>query len=73
MIHYSYTDHGLHSVLRGLSSKSLTRALVMDHLDWFTPGDAGADEEIAEIHRVVVRGGLVFWRSASRAPWYNEV
>lgn len=45
----------------------------MDHLDWFKPGSADLEEEIAEIHRVLAPGGFVFWRSAGRKPWYNEV
>lgn len=61
------------NVLRGLSSDTLTRALVMDHLDWFTPGSQDVDEEIAELYRVMQPSGLVFWRSAARKPWYNEI
>ncbi|KAF8919951.1 hypothetical protein CPB85DRAFT_734180 [Mucidula mucida] len=61
------------NVLRGITSCSLTRALVMDHLDWFTPGSKAADDEIAELYRVINRGGLVLWRSASKVPWYNEI
>ncbi|KAJ7925215.1 hypothetical protein B0H13DRAFT_2229697 [Mycena leptocephala] len=59
------------NVLRGLPDWSLTRALIMDHLDWFTPGSAEIDAEVAEIHRVLAPGGFVFWRSAARQPWYN--
>ncbi|KAJ6586838.1 hypothetical protein DFH09DRAFT_1245371 [Mycena vulgaris] len=59
------------NVLRGLPSDGLTRALIMDHLDWFTPGSPDVDEEIAELHRVLAPRGSVFWRSAARMPWYN--
>lgn len=61
------------NVLRGLSPWSLTRALIMDHLDWFTPGSKEVVEEVEEFHRVLAPGGLVYWRSASRKPWYNEI
>ncbi|KIK03500.1 hypothetical protein K443DRAFT_676678 [Laccaria amethystina LaAM-08-1] len=61
------------NVLRGLSKWSLTRALVMDHIDWFSPGSVEVDEEVRELHRVIAPGGLVFWRSASKEPWYNKV
>ena len=44
----------------------------MDHFDWFSPASPEAAEEIAEIHRVLVPGGFVSWRSAARVPWYNE-
>jgi len=60
-------------VLHGLTDWSLTRAVIMDHLDWFTPGAADVDEEVDEFHRVLAPGGFVFWRSAARRPWYNEV
>ncbi|KAJ7647411.1 hypothetical protein FB45DRAFT_893372 [Roridomyces roridus] len=59
------------NVLRGLSDWALTRALVMDHLDWFTPGSADVDDEISQLHRVLAPGGSVYWRSAARQPWYN--
>jgi hypothetical protein len=41
--------------------------------DWFAPGAGEVDEEVAELHRVLAAGGMVFWRSAARCPWYNEV
>lgn len=41
--------------------------------DWFAPGAGEVDEEVAEIHRVLAPEGMVFWRSAARHPWYNEV
>jgi betaine lipid synthase len=61
------------SVLHGLKPWCLTRAVIMDHLDWFTPGSKDVDEEIAEFQRVLVPGGIVMWRSAAKMPWYNEV
>ena len=45
----------------------------MDHLDWFSPGAADIEEEIQELYRVIAPGGLVFWRSAGKCPWYNKV
>ncbi|KAG6813636.1 hypothetical protein H0H92_008872 [Tricholoma furcatifolium] len=61
------------NVLHGLAPWSLTRALIMDHLDWFTPGSQDVVDEVKEFHRVLAPGGMVFWRSASRKPWYNEM
>ncbi|KAF7321357.1 hypothetical protein MKEN_00655900 [Mycena kentingensis (nom. inval.)] len=60
------------NVLRGLPDASLTRAIVMDHNDWFTPGSAELDEEVKQLHRAIAPGGYLFWRSAARVPWYNE-
>jgi betaine lipid synthase len=61
------------SVLRGLGAWSLTRAIIMDHLDWFAPGSKEVDEEVDEFVRVIAPGGFIFWRSAARKPWYNTV
>jgi len=60
-------------VLRGLTNWSLTRAVIMDHLDWFTPGSEEVDQEVEELHRVLATGGFVLWRSAAKKPWYNEI
>ncbi|KAF9071138.1 S-adenosyl-L-methionine-dependent methyltransferase [Rhodocollybia butyracea] len=67
-----HTD-SIYNVLIGLSHRSLTRVLLMDHLDWFTQGSQEVDDEIKQLFRVVAPGGSVFWRSAARYPWYNEV
>jgi len=61
------------SVLHGLAPWSLTRAVIMDHLDWFAPDSEDVNEEVEEFHRVLAPGGFVLWRSAARQPWYNEV
>lgn len=65
--------HPKTSVLRGLSVNSLTRAVIMDHLDWFTEGSAGVTEEIELLHRAIKPSGFVLWRSASKNPWYAKV
>ncbi|KAJ7147757.1 S-adenosyl-L-methionine-dependent methyltransferase [Mycena filopes] len=59
------------NVLKDLPDNSLTRVVVMDHLDWFPPGSPDVDAEIENLHRLLDVGGLVFWRSAARTPWYN--
>ncbi|KDQ55857.1 hypothetical protein JAAARDRAFT_195669 [Jaapia argillacea MUCL 33604] len=61
------------NVLQGLTTWSLTRAIIMDHLDWFAPGAKEVDEEVAELHRVLAPGGFVLWRSAAKKPWYSKV
>jgi betaine lipid synthase len=70
---FSTSADAAYSVLRGLTNWSLTRAVIMDHLDWFKPGSAEVDDEIDELHRVLSSEGFVLWRSAARKPWYNEV
>jgi betaine lipid synthase len=61
------------NVLRGLSTASLTRAVIMDHLDWFAPRSKDIDNEVSELARVLSSGGFVLWRSAARQPWYQDV
>ena len=61
-----------YSVLRGLPACSITRAILMDHLDWFDPDGVDSVEEIALLHRALAPGGFVLLRSASRKPWYIE-
>ncbi|KAG0031362.1 hypothetical protein BGZ81_001325 [Podila clonocystis] len=58
-------------VLRGMADGELTKAVLMDHMDWFGPEDA--EEEIREVARAVRSGGMVLWRSAGRKPWYNAL
>ncbi|KAJ3924754.1 MAG: hypothetical protein NXY57DRAFT_1051779 [Lentinula lateritia] len=59
--------------LHELPSSSLTRVLFMDHMDWYDPGSNELENEAIELSRVLAPRGLVFWRSASRYPWYNQV
>ena len=54
-----------------MADGELTKAVLMDHMDWFDPADAEA--EIREVARAVRRGGMVLWRSAGRKPWYNAL
>ncbi|KAJ3713291.1 hypothetical protein C8R42DRAFT_698973 [Lentinula raphanica] len=67
-----HTD-SIYNVLRGLNTSSLTRVLIMDHLDWFKVDSESVDQEIVQLARVVTSGGLVFWRSAAKYPWYNKI
>jgi len=67
-----HTD-SIFNILRGLPSSSLTRALVMDHLDWYDSDSWEAKAEVVEMFRVLAPGGLVLWRSASQNPWYNNL
>ncbi|KAJ1718847.1 hypothetical protein LPJ61_006450 [Coemansia biformis] len=46
----------------------LSKAIIMDHMDWFTPEEAEA--EVKALHHAIKKGGLVLWRSAARIPWY---
>ena len=74
-----------------MQDSSLTRAILMDHMDWFDPIPASValpslekardeedksvsdlDREVVELARVIAKGGVVFWRSAAKHPWYSQ-
>ncbi|KAJ3046128.1 hypothetical protein HDV00_003878 [Rhizophlyctis rosea] len=60
------------SVLNGqVADGELTKVILMDHLDWFSPEDA--DAEIGAVAQKMKKGGKAFWRSAGKRPWYNEI
>lgn len=56
-----------------MSPDSLTRAIVMDHLDWFSEGSPDVLEEVLYLKRALRKGGFVMFRSAARRPWYVEM
>ncbi|KAI9503494.1 hypothetical protein BX070DRAFT_224000 [Coemansia spiralis] len=49
------------NVLRGMQEGELTKAVIMDHMDWFSLDDA--QEEVGALARVLAKG----------VPWYIEV
>ena len=65
-----HTDY-IGNVLATLKDGELSKVILMDHLDWFSVQDA--ENEIKAIHRKMSTGGFAFWRSAGKAPWYNEI
>lgn len=71
----------INNVLSRMPERSLSKAIVMDHQDWFDkiPADAAfpqpgsyLDCEIALFRKVLKHGGEVWWRSAARRPWYAD-
>ncbi|KAJ1727183.1 hypothetical protein LPJ72_006056 [Coemansia sp. Benny D160-2] len=58
-------------VLAGMQPGELTKAVIMDHMDWFSMQDA--QQEVSALARAMASGGVVLWRSAARLPWYSEV
>ncbi|KAI0338707.1 hypothetical protein BDW22DRAFT_1415383 [Trametopsis cervina] len=63
------------NALQGLGDGSITKMVVMDHMDWFMPkdsSDCGLEVEIAQMRRVLAKGGAVYWRSAAKKPWYIQ-
>jgi len=59
------------NTLGEMEPESLTKVILMDHMDWFQ--EAEAREEISMVYRTVAKGGEVYWRSSARNPWYNTI
>ncbi|RKP28422.1 hypothetical protein METBISCDRAFT_20503 [Metschnikowia bicuspidata] len=60
----------LNDVFARLNQKSITIAIIMDHMDWFRPKLEDAKNEILAVHKCLVVGGRVMLRSAAQYPWY---
>ncbi|KAJ2725047.1 hypothetical protein GGI07_001515 [Coemansia sp. Benny D115] len=59
------------NVLADMADGELTKAVIMDHMDWFSGEEA--DLEVKALSRVIRKGGFVLWRSAARIPWYISI
>ncbi len=64
-----HTDY-LNDVFSRMTRHSLTIAIIMDHMDWFSKERTEANEEIRALDGALAPGGRVMLRSASKAPWY---
>jgi betaine lipid synthase len=58
-------------IAQSKTMKPLTKAVILDHMDWMD--EALALDEIEAMKACMEKGGQVFWRSAAREPWYNEL
>ncbi|KAF8446920.1 3-amino-3-carboxypropyl transferase [Terfezia claveryi] len=71
-----HTD-GIMDVLDRIKPGTLTLAVVMDSMDWFTPDltsqDSEARTQIRHLNRALALNGRVFFRSAGLKPWYTRV
>lgn len=59
-------------VVERMTPGTLTIAVVMDSMDWFTPGDGQATAQIEKLRKALKMGGRVMLRSAGLKPWYVE-
>lgn len=64
-----HTDY-LNDVFSRMTRHSLTIAIIMDHMDWFSKEGSEANEEIEALDGALAPGGRVMLRSASKSPWY---
>ncbi|KAL1589371.1 hypothetical protein WHR41_02174 [Cladosporium halotolerans] len=67
-----HTD-SLADVFARMQPDSLTIAVLMDSMDWFTPGAPDAPAQVAAVRRALKKGGRVLLRSAGLRPWYVGV
>ncbi|KAJ2705931.1 hypothetical protein FB645_002020 [Coemansia sp. IMI 203386] len=58
-------------VLQKLNEGELSKAVIMDHMDWFSLEQA--EEEVKALARAIRPNGFVLWRSAARNPWYIRI
>ena len=64
---HTYT---LNDVLVRLTKKTISVAVIMDHMDWFDPSGEDADDEIDALFGALCVDGRVMLRSAAQVPWY---
>lgn len=67
-IHTDFLD----DVFARLTPKTITIAIIMDHMDWFDEKGSDADTEIMALYQVLAPNGRVLLRSAATKPWYIE-
>lgn len=56
-----------------MQPESLTIAVLMDSMDWFTPTGPEAAAQVLAVNRSLKAGGRVLLRSAGLTPWYIRV
>ncbi|KAL5507120.1 hypothetical protein ACEPAH_6576 [Sanghuangporus vaninii] len=64
-----YTDT-IAGALQTMSNSSISRVILMDHLDRFSADRADVEEMIQHLHSVLKPGGFILLRSVARTPWY---
>jgi betaine lipid synthase len=67
-----HTDE-LCEVFARMQPGSLTIAVLMDSMDWFTSGGPEAPTQVHAVNRALKIGGRVLLRSAGLSPWYVKV
>ncbi|EME41465.1 hypothetical protein DOTSEDRAFT_176617 [Dothistroma septosporum NZE10] len=67
-----HTDE-LSEVFARMTPETLTIAVLMDSMDWFTPGGPEAPAQCQAVNRALKLGGRVLIRSAGLSPWYMRV
>lgn len=64
-----HTDE-LSEVFARMQPESLSIAVLMDSMDWFSPTGPEAAAQVRAVNRSLKKGGRVLLRSAGLHPWY---
>lgn len=62
----------INDVVDRLAPGTVTCAIIMDHMDWFSPSGTDALDEIVALNKCLTKGGRVMLRSSSKKPWYLD-
>jgi len=60
-------------VLGRLTPSTLTKAVLMDHMDWMDWDGIEVRKEVIALRNAMKPGGQVMFRSAAKKPWYVQV
>jgi betaine lipid synthase len=60
-------------VLGRLTPNTLTKAILMDHMDWMDWDGIEVRKEIVALRNAMKPGGQVMFRSAAKKPWYVAI
>ncbi|KAI9785936.1 MAG: hypothetical protein M1839_008202 [Geoglossum umbratile] len=62
----------INEVMSRIAPGTLTVAVFMDSMDWFSPAGTEASLQVASTNRALKLGGRVLLRSAGLTPWYIQ-
>ena len=60
-------------VLGRLTPRTLTKAVLMDHMDWMDWDGIEVRKEVVALRNALKPGGQVMFRSAAKKPWYVKI
>ena len=60
-------------VLHRLTPKTLTKAVLMDHMDWMDWDGVEVRKEVVALRKAMKTGAQVMFRSAAKTPWYVKI
>ncbi|KAE8151716.1 hypothetical protein BDV25DRAFT_128522 [Aspergillus avenaceus] len=66
-----HTDE-INEVIKRLTPRSITIAVIMDSMDWFDPEGTEASVQAQKLNHALKMDGRILLRSASIEPWYIQ-